>query len=239
MASSAAQYPQIGVIRVGEIEVRLRRSNKRRTLALQVRNGEATAFAPEGLPLSVIQEFAEKKADWLRKQVTQSALPPAPLHSLPLHSGKVLLYLGHPLTLVLTDRPQAEWTGATLHLPLHQPAVHLRAWTRQQVWPTYAALVGEWAARLGVAGKVSRVLVTDTRSRWGSCNGAGEIRLHWLLAFAPPEVLSYVALHEVAHLHEMNHSPRFWAWVAREMPDYRVHQRWLREHGPRLYQLSL
>ena len=55
---------------------------------------------------------------------------------------------------------------------------------------------------------------------------------------APPDVLDYVAAHEVAHLVEMNHSPAFWQIVAGLMPDYQVHRNWLRENGDRLHRVQ-
>jgi len=71
----------------------------------------------------------------------------------------------------------------------------------------------------------------DTRSRWGSCTADGGLMFSWRLMMAPPEVLDYVAAHEVAHLAEMNHSPAFWAVVARLYGDHRRERAWLRAHG--------
>ena len=55
--------------------------------------------------------------------------------------------------------------------------------------------------------------LSNARSEWGSCNAKGEIRLNWRLVQLPPELARYVVAHEVAHLVELNHSPRFWALV--------------------------
>lgn len=57
----------------------------------------------------------------------------------------------------------------------------------------------------------------------------------WRLIMAPPEVLDYVVAHEVAHLAQMNHSPAFWAEVARLMPGYKAPRGWLREQGSSLH----
>jgi len=75
----------------------------------------------------------------------------------------------------------------------------------------------------------------DPRSRWGSCTSAGALMFSWRLAMAPSRVLNYVALHEMAHLVEMNHSADFWALVEVHMPDYAVHRDWLRTHGSSLH----
>ena len=79
--------------------------------------------------------------------------------------------------------------------------------------------------------RFTALALRDTRSRWGSCTHEGRLMYSWRLAMAPPEVLDYVAAHEVAHLRHMDHSPRFWAAVAGLMPGYAIHRDWLRRHG--------
>jgi len=95
--------------------------------------------------------------------------------------------------------------------------------------------VREFAAILGVI--YSRLTIRDGRSRWGSCSSLGGLNFSWRLILAPPEILDYVVIHELAHLRELNHSPRFWAIVAAHCPAYRTHQRWLKEHGAALQRL--
>jgi alpha-glucosidase len=90
-----------------------------------------------------------------------------------------------------------------------------------------------WAPLLGVT--FGRVRVKDQRSLWGSCSREGNLNFSWRLTLAPPEVLDYVVVHELAHRLEMNHSRRFWANVEKICPDYRVHRKWLRQNGEALY----
>jgi predicted metal-dependent hydrolase len=82
---------------------------------------------------------------------------------------------------------------------------------------------------LGV--KPTRITVRDTSSRWGSCSSARSLSFSWRLILAPEFVLDYVVAHEVAHIKQMNHSPRFWAEVKKLVPDIAAPQRWLRSHG--------
>ena len=70
----------------------------------------------------------------------------------------------------------------------------------------------------------SAVKLTNARTEWGSCNHKGEIRLNWRLIHLPPSLAQYVVAHEVAHLVELNHSPRFWAVVEALFPGH-VHAR--------------
>ncbi|MEJ0043753.1 MAG: M48 family metallopeptidase [Rhizomicrobium sp.] len=77
----------------------------------------------------------------------------------------------------------------------------------------------DYAARIGA--KVRRVSVRDTASRWGSCSANQTISYCWRLILAPDFVLDYVVAHEVAHLREMNHGPRFWKLVRTLVPTSR------------------
>ncbi len=96
--------------------------------------------------------------------------------------------------------------------------------------------VMEYARILGVSPR--RITVRDTASRWGSCSSSRSLSFSWRLILAPPFVLDYVVAHEVAHLRELNHSPRFWALVERLVPDLRRAQDWLAGKGTELYRYA-
>jgi predicted metal-dependent hydrolase len=100
-----------------------------------------------------------------------------------------------------------------------------RARAREAIERIAAAETG----RLGVSYR--RVRIADQRTRWGSCSPGGTLSFSWRLALAPPQVLDYVVVHELCHLREANHGPRFWALVERLRPGYREPRGWLREHG--------
>lgn len=96
----------------------------------------------------------------------------------------------------------------------------------------FLARAAHWAPLLGVA--YGRVRVKEQTSLWGSCTRDGNLNFNRRLLAAPPEVLDYIVIHELAHRLEMNHSPRFWAHVARLCPDHKERRRWLRREGERL-----
>lgn len=89
------------------------------------------------------------------------------------------------------------------------------------------------ALRLSVKPRALRL--NDAHTLWGSCNPSGTICLSWRLVMAPAAVFRYVAVHELCHLVHRNHSARYWSLVERQMPDYEMHKRWLREHGAGLH----
>ena len=89
--------------------------------------------------------------------------------------------------------------------------------------------VGELAYQHGL--RVQRVSIRRQRSRWGSCSRRGSISLNWRLVHAPAHVRDYVIIHELMHLREMNHSPRFWAHVDAACPDRETAEQWLKSHA--------
>lgn len=94
----------------------------------------------------------------------------------------------------------------------------LTAWLRVEALRDGRRWAEAYGVRLGAA--PADVRLTNARRRWGSCNAAGVVRLHWRLAQAPPGAFEYVVAHEIAHLAHHDHSPRFWAAVGRIMPGY-------------------
>lgn len=99
----------------------------------------------------------------------------------------------------------------------------------KQIFPERVAY---FAKRMGVT--YNRITIREQKTRWGSCSSAGNLNFNWKLVMMPPEILDYVVVHELAHRKEMNHSPRFWAIVESELPDYRERQAKLKILGRQL-----
>jgi len=134
----------------------------------------------------------------------------------------------------LPDRllPRLCVTGHREHAPRR-----LRDWLMRRAREELAARVQHHASNLGL--KPRRVVVRDQTSRWGSCSSARVLSFSWRLIFAPHYVLDYVAAHEVAHLKEMNHGPRFWALVRKTNPRMEEARRWLKRFGAELHRYCL
>lgn len=97
---------------------------------------------------------------------------------------------------------------------------------RERARAVFHARVAHWSALMEV--KPNRIFVKEQRTLWGSCSTEGNLNFNWRLLLAPPEVLDYVVIHELAHLREMNHSKRFWAIVEAWCPEQKTHRKWLR-----------
>ncbi len=126
-------------------------------------------------------------------------------------------------------------TGSELHVagrPEYCPR-RLKDWLVRTAKTDLEERTKRHASTLGVTYR--RISVRDQSSRWGSCSSTGTLSFSWRLILAPPEILDYVAAHEVAHLKEMNHSPAFWSIVSELCPDFKAAEHWLTNEGPDLH----
>lgn len=213
--------------------IALRRSQRARRMILRVgrMDGKAVLTLPTGTSLAQARSFADTQSAWLARQ--QAAAPGIRT----VATGARLPLAGNEVTI--TPHPglrAARREGGLLLVPAGRPAGAVTAaYLRLQARAALMPRVAHHIAAMGPGARAfSGMQLRDTRSRWGSCSSRGRLMFSWRLAMAPPQVLDYVAAHEVAHLRHMDHSPAFWALVARLMPDHQDHRRWLRTHGPAL-----
>jgi predicted metal-dependent hydrolase len=101
-------------------------------------------------------------------------------------------------------------------------------WYRKQAGIWFEEVVTEYARV--VKGRVTRIVISDFKSQWASCSAKGRLAFSWRLMLLPEEIARYVAVHEVAHLKELNHSKSFWEWVEVLDPKFKQHKKWLREN---------
>lgn len=215
-----------------EVEVILKPSSRARRLSLRVSrlDGRVTMSVPSGASRREAVGFARERADWIRTHLADR-----PVEFRPWPGGKVLLE-GREVALVASGGRAAHIREGEIHLPLSAPektGARLAALFKTLARDRLATASDRYAAQVGRS--YTSLTLRDTRSRWGSCSSRGGLMYSWRLVMAPPEVLEYVAAHEVAHLAHMDHSRAFWTQVEQLCPDYARHRAWLREHGAQLH----
>lgn len=204
---------------------------KRMTLRYDAQRRRIKLTLPPRAPLKLAASFLREKHHWLAAQVTRHPPVVAFTH------GAVLPVLGHNLTIrhIEASRGRAERKGDELvvHCPAASLPKRVEQWLRAELRESLLVQTKAMAAALDVT--YGRMSLRDTSSRWGSCSSSGNLSFCWRLVFAPPHILSYIIAHEVAHLREMNHSPAFWAEVAKLHPKYKVDRKWLTDNASALH----
>jgi len=213
--------------------IRVRRSGRARRMSLKVDPAQrvATLVLPNRVPNHVAMAFIADHLAWLQARL--ASLPPP----VPFRAGETIPLLGRPhLLCAAPGARRGVWIeGETIQVSgpeeffARRVGDFLKAEARRRI----LARAEPMAAQLGAGFKTVRV--GDPKSRWGSCNSKGTLAFSWRLVLTPDEVLTYVVAHELAHLKEMNHSPRFWNWVRTLTPDPDSPRRWLKIHGAGLY----
>ncbi|WP_448509813.1 M48 family metallopeptidase [Immundisolibacter sp.] len=213
---------------------------RRRTYALRVApDGMLELRMPQRLPVRLIPDILNRHRRWIAGQFELRARHVAQVPD--FGHGSTQRYLGasYPLQLA-TGRTRVQLHGDRLALsvpaPEHAPSVTraLDAWYRAQAQALLPGRLTTLAATLPwLAGRVLPApRVVRLRSRWGSCAADGRITLNLGLVLLAPPLIDYVLLHELCHLREMNHGPRFYTLLAAALPDHRERQTALRQERP-------
>lgn len=206
------------------VDYRLVRRRGRRGISMRV-DGEGLAVsAPLSMPAAIVEALVRENEPWIVKKLREWSGRRVPRAS--WTDGARLPFLGGGLALRLVPhgRSGAQREGDEL---LVRTRGGTEAEVRRAVVAWYRRVAREYlgervrllAARAGLV--PPSFILSSAMGRWGSCNSKREVRLTWRLMKAPPELVDYVACHELAHLAHMNHSPAFWAEVERQCPDYR------------------
>ena len=211
----------------------LRRS-ARKTLGLRIDHRGLTVGVPLRVGLREAEAFIHSHAAWvvekLRARPKPDAQPP-----FEVADGAALPFLGEAWHLRIgPGNNHVLWreSGAerVLELALRSGGDARRLLLRelqQRGLDLFRNRVEAFCLRLGRPLPV--VGLSNARTRWGSCSSRSGIRLHWRLIHLPLPLIDYVVAHEVAHLVEMNHSPRFWSVVESLYPDHVAARKALRQ----------
>ena len=216
------------------IALDIKPSARARRLSLRVSrlDGRVTLTLPHGASRRHALAFVEDKADWIRRHLADR---PDVVRPMP---GAMLPFRGSDHRITTGPGRSVRCDPGTIEVPHRDPErtpARLMAFLKHAARADLAEAVDRHARTLGVT--AAKLTLRDTRSRWGSCSTRGDLMFSWRLIMAPPEVLDYVAAHEVAHLIEMNHSRAFWDTVARTCPGYAEPRRWLKLNAEALHRI--
>jgi predicted metal-dependent hydrolase len=223
------------------VEVRHHAGARRLTLRVSKTRRAVVVTLPSTCRIEEAGRFLKTHADWVRERLGRVPEP------VPLVDGAMVPLRGHPHRVCLTG-PVRGTPVVSIECPSRgmprlvvagrqeHAARRLKDWLVAEAHKDLDARVARHAGKLGVRAK--HITLRDQTTRWGSCSASGLLSFSWRLILAPHLVLDYVAAHEVAHLVEMNHGPRFWKLVAGCVPRLEEAKRWLRHEGTDLHRYA-
>lgn len=223
---------------------------QRRSIGFSVGPHGLAVRAPKWVPLVEVDAALQEKSAWILRKLQEVRERHARLaeHTIDWRDGASLPFLGQNLVLkldpehacanaeLMTSAPGDPSRVLRLSLPHHASADQIRdvvqAWLMRQARCVFQQRLDHFAPLLGVQWK--KLALSNAGTRWGSAKSDGSIRLNWRLVHFNRSVLDYVVAHELSHLREMNHSPRFWDTVQSVLPNYAVLRQQLKsEAAPR------
>jgi predicted metal-dependent hydrolase len=214
------------------VTIRVNPRARRLLLRIDAAARQVELVLPRGVAAEYGIRFLDAQRGWIATRL--ASLPRA----VPFAEGAVVPVFGTPHRICRDSSPLAppvaiadgeiRVKGDPTHMP-RRVRDHLVQLAAREL----ARRAREFAARIDR--KIARITVRDTKSRWGSCSSNGALSLSWRLVLAPDSVVDYVVAHEVAHLVEMNHGPRFWQLVRTLVPDTATPRAWLKRHRSRLF----
>ncbi|MSP50715.1 MAG: M48 family peptidase [Alphaproteobacteria bacterium] len=213
------------------VQLRMSAAARRVSLRVDASLGVVLLVVPKRLSLARAADFAEKNRRWIDRKLAGLSPSVRFADGVEVPLGGISHQVRHrPATrgTVWVEGREIHVAGAAEHLPRR-----LTDWLKAEAHRQVNALVDRHAEVVGK--RPARVTLRDTTTRWGSCTPSGRVAFCWRLVLAPPEVMDYVVAHEMAHLVELNHGPRFWRLVRRLVADTDGPRKWLSDHGIRLH----
>ncbi len=225
-------------VRIGTqtIPYTLKVSTRAKHLRVTIANGQVSVTVPQGLRLYSVDHFLQQHGQWVLAKLAQ--VPRSkPQPSLP---RDVILVGGVPMHLERVEeagrkaraRVEVLKDRVVVRVPAAMRASTLAVaeeWLRSQARTVIGDAVKRQSARMHA--RPASLTIRDQRTRWGSCSTSGTLSFNWRLVMAPPEVMEYVVIHELAHLFHHNHSKDFWALVAAYAPGFKTQRAWLRKNA--------
>lgn len=219
------------------VEVRRHPKARRMTLRVSRTTRSVIVTLPMQTGLDEADTFLSTHLDWVRQHLGSLPQP------VPFADGAMLPLRGRPHIVRIVGRRTGQGVVSVAEQDdsayllvggnAEMAPRRLRSWLVDQARRDLDGRVQHHARTLGQ--RPRRIIVRDQSSRWGSCSTTGALSFSWRLVMAPPFILDYVAAHEVAHLAQMNHGPRFWALVRKTAPRSEEARRWLRVYGMDLH----
>ncbi len=237
--------PRLRRIQLGErtLDYAFRRA-RRKTIGFSISANGLAISAPSWVGIRQIEAAIRERETWVLTKLADMQRHHASIPRVRWEDGGTLPYRGEAITLRIAERTMRGSSAShdpiartlTVSLPpgatRDQIKDRVEAWLQSEARELFRQRLAVYEAKLGVGHRVLRL--SSAKTRWGSCSVDGRILLSWRLIHFPLASVDYVVAHELAHLKEMNHGPRFWATVASLLPDFEAGREMVKNPPPEL-----
>jgi predicted metal-dependent hydrolase len=226
----------------GETISYLLERRSRRTIGLKITDAGLVVHAPKRIFEFQLNQILQEKSRWILNKL--QAREANQVEKIQWQDGEHLLYLGQDIQLKIIKDIKKSTRFENAELIIHAPEANIQAvcsrmvlmWYKKQAFLDFSRRLEILSAKLGVP--TPPLTLSNAQSRWGSCNSRGEVRLSWRLLQAPPHIINYVICHELAHLKQMNHSPKFYAVLESLFPNHKAAEKELKQLSPHLHRMG-
>ncbi len=214
-----------------EFQVKIKRTSRRRTISLEVKEDFVQIIVPNTLSEKEIESIILKKTKWIRNKLLLQKSKPA-YEAKEFISGELFSYLGknYRLKIIESKLSLVELKENRIYVYKKNKgrSVHdlLMNWYKEQALKLFEKKINKFSKVMGVTPR--SISIRTYSKRWGSCSSKGDISFNWRILMAPNSIIDYVIVHELCHLIHHDHSPRYWKTVKSFYPDYKEKVEWLR-----------
>ncbi|MDC0542557.1 M48 family metallopeptidase [Methylophilaceae bacterium] len=213
----------------------------KKTLSLKITENGLIVSAPFFMTERKINELVSSKINWIKKKL---ALIEPQRNKLIIKNGASFNLLGKEIKIILLQgKNKIEWSNThSLNIHFKDPSnqekikIFFIKWLKETALDYFSQRAYEISKINSIPSNL--ILLSNAKTKWGSCNSKTEVRINWRLIQADPYIIEYVICHEFAHLTHMNHSRSFWNLVEKISPDYKLAENYLKNKGFSLYLLD-
>jgi predicted metal-dependent hydrolase len=210
--------------------------SKRKTVAIHIKAGNVEVRAPQRMAQRDIDKFVLSKEKWINEKLAKSKEETGRREVFSLNYGDFVAYRGDLYPIVSTNLKRPVFKNEQFCIPFGLSSEEIKnsciTIYRKLAKQDLLERVDYFAESMSLS--PASIKINSAKSRWGSCSAKKNINFSWMLIMADDGVIDYIVVHELAHLIELNHSPRFWKIVESVLPDYKKRQKRLKELQNRL-----
>ncbi len=226
-----------------DFPIEIVRTDRRKSASIDVENEVVRVSIPSTLSDQRVEALITQRMPWIQSKLDEQRRA-TPSKNVEYIDGESISYLGRNYRLKLEHGITKSAKLKNGKLVVNIPAARANGrferyirttvedWYKKQALKHFQEKSARYGKQIGVTPK--SIDISDFKARWGSCSREGDIIYHWRIIAASHRIVDYIVVHELCHLIEHSHSPRYWQLVENIMPDYRERREWLRSNGQKL-----